>query len=161
MEWHAVGDCGEPFQRMAILSGFLGSYLHQMDEKGRVSLPAAFRRDAGECPMVLVQVHTEALTLYPAEAWSGVEERLRELLRRQPEARPYVLGISARAVEIVPDKQGRILVPQRLATSAGIGGAALLVGMIDRVEIWDPDRFESIVATPSVEFQGFTSQVFG
>ncbi|CAN5842677.1 hypothetical protein BH23GEM6_BH23GEM6_09790 [soil metagenome] len=111
--------------------------------------------------MVLVQVHAEALTLYPADAWGGVEERLRELLRRQPEARPYVLGISARAMEIVPDKQGRILVPQRLSASAGIVGSALLVGMIDRVEIWDPERFERTVAAPSVEFQAFTSQVFG
>jgi MraZ protein len=143
------------------MSGFLGSYLHQMDEKGRVSLPAAFRRDVAEGPMVLVQVHPEALTLYPADTWREVEERLRDLLRRQPTARAYVLGITARAVEVVPDKQGRILVPQRLATSAAIDGAALLVGMIDRVELWNPERFESVVNTPSEEFDRFTSQVFG
>jgi MraZ protein len=143
------------------MSGFLGSYLHQMDDKGRVSLPAAFRRDAAEGPMVLVQVHPEALTLYPADTWREVEERLRDLLRRQPGSRAYVLGITARAVEVVPDKQGRILVPQRLAASAAIDGAALLVGMIDRVELWNPERFESLVNTPSEEFDRFTSQVFG
>ncbi len=143
------------------MSGFLGSYLHQMDEKGRVSLPAAFRRDVAEGPMVLVQVHPEALTLYPADTWREVEERLRDLLRRQPTARAYVLGITARAVEVVPDKQGRILVPQRLAASAAIDGSALLVGMIDRVEMWNPERFESVVNAPSEEFERFTSQVFG
>lgn len=143
------------------MSGFLGSYLHQMDEKGRVSLPAAFRRDAAEGPMVLVQVHEEALTLYPADSWREVEERLRELLRRQPQARAYVLGITARAVEVMPDKQGRILVPQRLSASAELDGSALLVGMIDRVEIWNPERFERVVNTPTPEFERFTSQVFG
>jgi MraZ protein len=110
---------------------------------------------------VLVQVHAEALTLYPADTWREVEERLRDLLRRQPQARAYVLGITAKAVEVVPDKQGRILVPQRLAASAGIDGSALLVGMIDRVELWEPERFESVVNTPSAEFEKFTSQVFG
>jgi MraZ protein len=143
------------------MSGLLGSYLHQIDEKGRVSLPAAFRRDAAEGPLVLVQVHPEALTLYPAETWREVEERLRELLRRQPSARPYVLGITARAVEVVPDKQGRILVPQRLAASAEIGSQVLMVGAIDRVELWNPERFETVVSAPSAEFERFAAQVFG
>jgi MraZ protein len=160
MEWWRVGNCGETFQR-ADMSGFLGSYLHQIDEKGRVSLPAAFRRDGADAPMVLVQVHPEALTLYPEDSWRDVEERLRDLLRRQPEARPYVLGITAKAVEVVPDKQGRILVPHRLSASAEIGSSALLVGLIDRVEIWNPERFEGLVSTPPAEFERFTNQVFG
>jgi MraZ protein len=143
------------------MSGLLGSYLHQINEKGRVSPPAAFRRDAAEGPLVLVQVHPEALTLYPAETWREVEERLRELLRRQPSARPYVLGITARAVEVVPDKQGRILVPQRLAASAEIGSQVLMVGAIDRVELWNPERFETVVSAPSAEFERFAAQVFG
>src|SRR5690554_2556762 len=127
------------------MSGFLGSYVHQVDEKGRVSLPASFRRGASEGPLVVVQVHESALTLYPAETWVGVEERLLELLRRQPESRPYVLGITANAVEVVPDKQGRILVPQRLLQAIGLTEAALLVGVIDRIEVWDPARFEIAV----------------
>ena len=143
------------------MSGLLGSYLHQLDEKGRVALPSAFRRDAAEGALVLVQVHPEALTLYPQETWREVEERLRELLRRQPSARPYVLGVTAKAVEVVPDKQGRILVPQRLAASAGLDGQVLLVGLIDRIELWDPARFETVVNEPSAEFERFASQVFG
>jgi MraZ protein len=143
------------------MSGFLGSYLHQIDEKGRVSLPATFRRGGGEGAMVLVQVHSESLTLYPAETWSEVEERLRDLLRRQPESRAYVLGVTANASEVVPDKQGRILVPQRLLTGAGLDGSALLVGVIDRVEIWNPDRFERAVDGRDADFGRFTSQVFG
>ena len=143
------------------MSGLLGSYLHQIDEKGRVALPAAFRRESGERPMVLVQAHAEALTLYPEAAWSEVESRLRELLRRQPSSRPFVLGVTASAVEVAPDKQGRILIPQRLLASAGLDGSALLVGVIDRVEIWDPARFEAAVAAGAPAEERIVGQIFG
>ena len=143
------------------MSGFLGSFRHQIDEKGRLSLPASFRRDATDQPLVLVQVHANSLTLYPAETWRGVEERLRELLRLQPSSRSYVLSVTANAVEVIPDKQGRILVPHRLLQSVGIEDSALLVGVIDRVEIWDPSRFDAVVAERPAEFERFSSQVFG
>ena len=147
--------------RVAALSGFLGSYLHQIDGKGRLSLPAAFRRDASDGPLVLVQVHENALTLYPESAWAEVEERLRDLLRRQPQARSYVLGVTANAVEVVPDKQGRILVPQRLLTAVGLAETAMVVGVIDRIEVWNPDRFTETVEAGAAEGADFAGQVFG
>lgn len=143
------------------MSGFLGSYRHQIDEKGRLSLPAPFRRDVDERPFVLVQAHPQSLTLYPADTWASVEERLLELLRRQPPARPHVLGITANAAEVAPDRQGRILVPQRLLAAAALEEAALLVGVIDRIEIWNPDRFDAALAERDEEFDRFTAQIFG
>ena len=143
------------------MSGFLGSYRHQIDDKGRVSLPAPFRRDADARPLVLVQVHPQALTLYPEETWAGVEERLLELLRRQPSSRANVLAITANATEVTPDRQGRILLPQRLITAAGLDDAALLVGVIERVEIWNPDRFEAAIGARDEQFDRFTAQIFG
>lgn len=110
---------------------------------------------------MLVQVHPDALTLYPEATWAEVEGRLRELLRRQPSARSYVLGVTARAVEVIPDRQGRILVPQRLLESVGLSDSALLVGVIDRVEIWDPDRFEAAVSEPGADADRLAMQVFG
>ena len=143
------------------MSGFLGSYRHQIDEKGRLSLPAPFRRDAEERPFVLVQVHARSLTLYPADTWTGVEERLLELLRRQPSARANVLAVTANATEVSPDRQGRILVPQRLLTAVDLSDSALLVGLIDRIEIWNPDQFDTAVAERDDEFDRFTAQIFG
>lgn len=143
------------------MSGFLGSYRHQIDEKGRVSLPASFRRESDERPFVLTQVDPQALTLYPAETWAGVEERLLEVRRRQPAARAHVLAITGRATEVTPDRQGRILLPARLLSSAGIGDTALLVGAIDRVEIWDPERFDATLAQRDGEFERFAAQIFG
>jgi MraZ protein len=143
------------------MSGYLGSYLHQIDEKGRLNLPVSFRRDTAERPLVLVQVAENALTLYPEPAWAEVEVRLREMLRLQPQARPFVLGVTANAVEVTPDKQGRILVPQRLQDAVGIAGPTLVVGAIDRIELWNPDRFAQTVATPVPDAARFMHQIFG
>ena len=143
------------------MSGFLGSFRHQIDDKGRLSLPASFRRETTDRPLVLVQAHPGALTLYPAATWEGVEVRLRELLRLNPDARPYVLGVTANAVEVAPDKQGRIVVPQRLLQAVGIEDCVLLVGVIDRVELWNPDRFDATVTERAAEYGRFAGQVFG
>ena len=144
------------------MSGFLGSYLHQIDEKGRLSLPAAFRRGAAEdSPLVLLQVHPDALTLYPEAAWSGVETRLLDLLRLQPEARTYVLSITANAVEVTPDRQGRIPIPPRLREAASLDGPTLIIGALDRIEIWNADRFQDTVGVRAAEFDRFSHQIFG
>jgi MraZ protein len=142
------------------MSGFLGSYLHQIDDKGRLSLPAAFRREGADAPLILLQVHDDSLSLYPVAAWTEVEERLRELLRRQPEARNYVLGITANAAEVVPDKQGRIPLPPRLREKVGIDGSALVVGLLDRIEIWNPDRFSAAVSELTPDVDRFAHQIF-
>ena len=139
---------------------FLGSYVYQLDEKGRVSLPAAFRREAGEQRYVLLQAYKPSLTLYPEGAWAGVEERMTELLRHQPEARSYVLSVTASAVEVVPDNQGRILIPTRLKEAAELDAQALLVGAIDKIEIWNPARFEAEIRDDAARFERFGPQIF-
>lgn len=138
---------------------FLGSYTYQLDGKGRVSLPAAFRREARDQRFVLVQAYPPALALYPEAEWAGVEDRLRELLRLQPAARPYVLSVMAGAVEVVPDGQGRILIPQRLQEAASLDGQALLVGAIDKIEIWNPADFE-VALQGAGDFAAYAPQVF-
>ena len=141
--------------------GYLGSYLHQIDEKGRLNLPASFRREAPERPLVLVHVFEDSLTLYPEPAWAEVQTRLRELLRLQPASRSYVLRVTANAVEVTPDKAGRILVPQRLQEAVGISGPTLVVGAIDRIELWNPDRFAAATQAAVPEADRYTHQVFG
>lgn len=141
--------------------GYLGSYLHQIDEKGRLNLPASFRRENPECPLVLVHVFEDSLTLYPEPAWAEVQTRLRELLRLQPASRSYVLRVTANAVEVTPDKAGRILVPQRLQEAVGIAGPTLVVGAIDRIELWNPDRFAAATQAAVPEADRYTHQVFG
>jgi MraZ protein len=88
------------------MSGYLGSFQHQVDEKGRLSLPAQFRRESGEQTLVLVHVFPESLTLYPESTWQGVQEKLRDAMRGSPANRAWALRLTANAAEVVPDKPG-------------------------------------------------------
>jgi MraZ protein len=85
---------------------------------------------------------------------------LGELLAKNPDARRYVLSVVAKAVEVVPDTQGRILIPQRLKEAAELDGQVLLVGAIDKVELWNPAHFEAAVAGYSGRFDAFATQIF-
>jgi transcriptional regulator MraZ len=140
---------------------FLGSYEYQLDEKGRVSLPSAFRRGMEDPRFVLLQWKAPALTLFPLAVWAQAQERLIQFRRSRPDSWGEVLSITSSAVEVSPDKQGRILIPQRLVSAGGLEGSVLLVGNIDRVEIWNPDAFQDAVAERSGDFDQFATQIFG
>ncbi len=140
---------------------FLGSYQYQLDDKSRVSLPAAFRREAADQSFVLIQVHPPALSLYPEGTWQQVEDQMRDLLKHQPEARLHVLSLMANAVEVVPDSQGRILIPARLKEAAQLDGQVMLVGLIDRVEIWNPAQFQQAAHEETTSYAQFTGKIFG
>ena len=117
-----------------------------MDDKGRVALPAAFRRGAEGEPLVLMHGWDDPhLTLLPQPVWQQLLDRLMEVRRTDATAANAVRRLLARATEVVPDKQGRILVPAPLQAAASLSGAVLLHGNIDRVELWNPDRFRASV----------------
>ena len=140
---------------------FLGSYTYQLDDKGRVSLPAAFRNVAADQRFVLIQVTAPALSLYPETEWVKVEERLSEMMRKQPESRPYLLNLLANAVELSPDGQGRILIPAALREAGSLNGQVQMIGAIDRIEIWNPSDFERVAEQASAEYARFLPQIFG
>jgi MraZ protein len=138
---------------------FLGSFQHQLDEKGRLSLPAQFRRESTDQRFVLVQAYAPSLALYPETEWLEVEERLQGMMR-DPAARLWVLSVMANAVEATPDAQGRILIPAALRTAAELEGPVLLVGAINKVELWNPARFEEAVQGAAPDFAKFAADIF-
>ena len=130
------------------MPGFLGAYEHQLDDKGRVALPAAFRKDAEGDPLVLIhEWDASHLSLLPRPVWGQLLERLMELRRADEGAANLVRSLLARATEVTPDKQGRILVPAALQGAAGLAasGAVVVHGNIDRIELWNPARFKATV----------------
>lgn len=143
------------------MNGYLGSYRHSLDSKGRVSLPAAFRRRGGES-FVLLRFHDDALTLYPDEAWSDVEQELREMLERRPDFRHLVLRITGNAQHASLDGQGRILIPDRLRGEAGLDDDVLIVGALDKIELWSPEKFEERTseAEADSEFEELAASIF-
>lgn len=144
------------------MNGFLGRYEHQMDEKGRVSLPSAFRRAAEGDRFVLLQWERPYLTLLPPELWAEVQARLIEFRKSEPAAWHHVREIVATAVEVSPDKQGRILVPSWLQEAAMLEGTVLLQGNIDRIELWDPATYDATVRSATApDLAKVAHRIFG
>ncbi len=146
------------------MAGFLGQYEYQLDQKGRVSLPADYRRRVDDTRFVLLQWEPTHLTLFPVDAWAGVQARMLELRRNDPAMSRLLRQITARAVEVEPDKQGRILIPARLKEAAGLDGAVYLIGALDRIEIWEPGRFDEMAPSPgegSAELEKAVYEIFG
>jgi MraZ protein len=144
------------------VNGFLGRYEHQMDEKGRVSLPSAFRREADGEAFVLLQWESPYLTLFPPDVWREIQERLMEFRKEKPDAWNHVREIVSKAVEVSPDKQGRILIPSWLQEAATLEGSVLLNGNIDRVEIWNPSVYaDTVTATSGNDLARAAHRLFG
>jgi MraZ protein len=144
------------------MNGFLGKYEYQMDEKGRVSLPSAFRREAEGDRFVLLQWEKPYLTLLPGPVWVEIQQRLLEFRKRERSAWNPVREIVSNAVDVAPDKQGRILVPSWLKEAASLEGTVLLSGNIDRIELWNPEIYKQTVQVASAtEVERYAHQVFG
>jgi len=114
----------------------MGEYLHTIDTKGRLIIPAKFREALGE-QFIVTRGLDNCLFAYPLAEWNALEQKLRELPSNQPAARAFVRFFFSGATECELDKQGRILLPANLREYAKLEKNLVLVGVASRVEIWD------------------------
>jgi MraZ protein len=128
---------------------FRGRYEHAIDGKGRTSLPSRFREvlgALGDERLVITTGLDPCLVAYPWTEWLAFEDRLSRLPQFDPQVtmlrRIYVSG----AIEVEPDKNGRILIPQSLREHAGLDREALWAGMGRHVELWSKGRFGELSA---------------
>ena len=121
---------------------FMGEYNHTVDEKGRLIVPSKFREQLGE-EFVVTKGLDGCLFIYPEDEWDRIEEKFREVPLTTQDARKFARFFFAGAATCEIDKQGRILLPQVLRTHANITKDAVLVGVLNRVEIWSRERWES------------------
>ncbi len=118
----------------------LGEYQHTIDEKGRMAVPAKFRKSlAGG--VVVTKGSENCLDLYPLEEWSKLAERISRLSINQADARAYSRLKLAGASHAEIDSQGRVLIPDYLRAYAGIGAKATIIGLYNRAEIWDEEKW--------------------
>ena len=141
--------------------GYVGQYEHRMDAKGRVSLPSAFRRQVEGERFVLMQWERDNLTLFPQAKWEELQKELLDFRRRNPQGAHQLRRLVANAVEVAPDGQGRILVPAALQAGARLEGAVLMVGAIDRIELWNPETYRGAVEVDGGDLGDFAHQLFG
>jgi MraZ protein len=130
------------------MTSFYGTETHAIDPKGRISIPASMRRlPTRQKPIdrfLLISGFDGCLSLYTEEAWGRVEERLmRQLLTR--EGRQVTRTMLMDATRVTVDAQGRITIPPALVGRAELGKEAVLLGQIDRIEIWKPEKLQSVL----------------
>jgi MraZ protein len=125
---------------------FRGSFEHTVDSKGRVSIPSRFRdiiADRYDGGLVLSMDYDHCLTVYPLEEWEKLEEKIKTLPMMKQEVKDFRRFLLSSAIESEMDKQGRLLLPPAHREHAGISKIVMLVGIIDKIEIWDVKAWET------------------
>ncbi len=124
---------------------FLGQYRHSVDEKGRVSIPADFRPLLlGERGSFFVNWGVERCVMaYPEDKWEQIVEMVNAVAIEDENTRWYKRAFFSGAREVSCDQQGRILIPQPLMEYARITKEVVIVGVSNRVEIWDAETWDA------------------
>lgn len=118
-----------------------GEFNHSIDAKGRLIIPSKFREILGD-DFVITKGLDGCLFLYPANEWKIFEEKLRTLPLTNKNARTFTRFFLGSAVDGGLDKQGRVLISSALRAFAGLDKEVVLVGVLDRVEIWDKEKWD-------------------
>lgn len=123
---------------------FIGQYAHQLEAKGRLSVPKKFRSQL-ESGAILSQGLDGCLFLYPKAVWLQLMSQLQALPLTQSDARNFTRALTYTAVEVEIDRLGRILIPEYLKKYAGITSECVVAGALERIEIWDQTKFAKYV----------------
>lgn len=119
---------------------FIGEYKHNLDDKGRMAVPAKFR-DKLKKGAVVTRGLDNCLFLYTKEAWEKIAVKLANLPFGQANARALSRLMLAGAMDVAIDGQGRINLPDYLCEYAGLKKKAIVAGLFDRLEIWDEEAW--------------------
>jgi MraZ protein len=120
---------------------FIGEYHHSIDPKGRLSLPVKFKSElAGGA--VLTRGIDNCLFLWPKSAWNQFVNKIQNLPLTQANPRAFARLMLGGAMEVELDAQGRILIPNYLEDYAKLEKKAVIIGLNDRLEIWDENSYK-------------------
>jgi MraZ protein len=141
---------------------FRGLYTYSVDAKGRVSIPARLRKhfnpDAKDT-VVMTQGTSKCINVYPFDQWQVIENRLLKLNPFIPEHARFIRTISQYATEDVLDSQSRILIPQSLLTYAGIEKEVVILGVLEKIELWNPDTYKEYMEASDEPYEQFAAKV--
>lgn len=146
------------------MANFKGQAEYSVDSKGRLAVPAKMRSALSPEALgtfTLTRGFEKCIYAYPLDEWRKKEEQYAELNTYRSEARHLVRMILMWAEEVALDKQGRISLPKPLAEYAGVDDKALVIGAMDRIEIWDPDNFASYLEEQPADYDALAERVMG
>lgn len=118
-----------------------GTFFPKLDDKGRLTLPAKFREYFAE-GVVVTRVQEGCLAVYDVQTFENLDARFEARSTSDAEIRAYQRWLNSGSHDDVPDRQGRITLPAPLRAFAQLDRDVVVIGSGDRVEVWDPERWE-------------------
>ncbi len=135
---------------------FYGEYLHSIDRKGRIILPAKFR-EAAKAHFIekffVTRGLDKCLFMFSEEEWRTQETKFKAISFTKQQARTFNRLYFSGASEVIADRQGRILIPQYLKDFAQIKRDVIIVGVSNRIEIWAKDKWQEFYGTSRQSFE--------
>ena len=145
---------------------FTGEYNNSLDDKNRLNIPAKFRKaldPINDRTFVLSRGFDQCLLLYPLNEWQEVESQLSQLSSIRSRDRNFVRSITRHAIPVQYDAQGRIQIPESLINFSGIKKDVAVIGMIKKIEIWDPrilnNKENSTINIQSKDFDDLANEI--
>jgi MraZ protein len=135
---------------------FYGEHEHRLDKKGRIIIPSSFREISKENyveKFFITRGLDGCLFMFSEEEWKHEEAKFRNLSFTKREARKFNRLFFSGATPVVPDKQGRILIPSYLKAYANIKKEIMLIGVSSRIEIWSKEKWKEFYAASKESFE--------
>ena len=129
------------------LNTFTGEFSYTVDAKGRVNIPSKFRKVLSvdnEDTFVITRGMDPCVWVYPIVVWQNIENDLKNLSSLSAINRTFVRNTVRYATPLTYDGQGRIQLTNNLINYAELGKKTLIIGMVNKIEIWNPDRLKEI-----------------
>lgn len=141
---------------------FRGQFTYSIDAKGRISIPAKLRKhispEANDS-FVMTQGTTTCIDIYPLDQWVLFEQRLLKLDQFKPGDAKFIRMISQYATEDTMDSQSRILIPQNLIDYAKIEKEVLILGVLKKIEVWNPKIYEDYIKDSDESYEEIAAKV--
>lgn len=148
------------------MSSFYGKYYYTLDAKGRIIVPAPLRDvifKAYDNPKLYITgaPFDKCLDVYPLAEWSNLVEKLKKLPKTEEAVKYFLRRVIAPAIECEIDKQGRILVPYEHRQDAGINSDVVIVGLLDRVQLWDRIEWDAVTDPKKIDAKAYEAALTG
>lgn len=137
---------------------FMGEYQHNIDEKGRIIVPAKFREELGDS-FVLTRGLDQCVFGYPLDEWKQLEQKLKALPFTKKDARAFTRFFFSGAVECELDKQGRVNVASPLRQYAGLEKECVIIGVSNRIEVWSQSVWEKYYTESEESFSEIAESI--
>lgn len=115
---------------------FTGVYNHTIDQKGRMIIPNKFRNLLGDS-FIITKGIDECLEIYDMNSWNNFSEKINSLPYSSKNAREFKRIFIGNAIELVPDKMGRVQLTPALRAVAKLKQDVMFLGVGDHIEVWD------------------------